>query len=75
MGALFPMFAILLSPEGFVGKTVMIVGVLSLAILGAVSSYFAGTSIIRGSLRVTIWGVIAMAFASFIGSFFNVSTF
>ena len=75
VGALFPMFAILLSPEGFVGKTVMIVGVLSLAILGAVSSYFAGTSIIRGSLRVTIWGVIAMAFASFIGSFFNVSTF
>ena len=75
LGALFPMFAILLSPEGFVGKTVMIVGVLSLAILGAVSSYFAGTSIIRGSLRVTIWGVIAMAFASFIGSFFNVSTF
>lgn len=75
LGALFPMFAILLSPEGLVGKTVMIVGVLSLAILGAVSSYFAGTSIIRGSLRVTIWGIIAMAFASFIGSFFNVSTF
>lgn len=75
LGALLPMFAILLSPDGLVDKTVMIVGVISLLILGAISSYFAGTSIIRGSLRVTLWGVVAMIFASLVGSFFDVSTF
>ncbi|MDQ8934796.1 VIT1/CCC1 transporter family protein [Acinetobacter rudis] len=73
LGALLPMFSILISPEAYVSWTVMIVGVLSLAILGAVSSYFAGTSMLKGSFRVTLWGIIAMAFATWIGSLFNVS--
>ncbi len=75
LGALFPMFSILISPEQYVATAVMIVGVLSLAALGAVSSHFAGTSMLKGSLRVTLWGILAMAFASAIGSLFNVSTF
>ncbi|WP_407307768.1 VIT family protein [Acinetobacter sp.] len=75
LGALFPMFSILISPEQYVATTVMIVGILSLAALGAMSSYFAGTSLLKGSLRVTLWGILAMAFASAIGSLFNVSTF
>jgi VIT1/CCC1 family predicted Fe2+/Mn2+ transporter len=50
----------------------MIVGILSLAGLGALSGHFAGTSKVKGSLRVTIWGIIAMAFAAWIGSLFNV---
>ena len=73
LGALFPMFSILLSPEHLVEKVVMAVGVISLALLGGLSSYFAGTSILRGSLRVTIWGIIAMLFASWIGSLFEVN--
>lgn len=73
LGALFPMFAILISPEAQISWVVMVVGVLSLAILGAVSSYFAGTSILKGSFRVTLWGILAMAFSSWIGSLFNVA--
>ena len=73
LGALCPMLAILLSPEQWVAQIVMVVGILSLAILGALSSYFAGTMILRGSLRVTLWGIIAMAFSSWIGSLFNVT--
>ncbi|OTG91598.1 VIT1/CCC1 transporter family protein [Acinetobacter sp. ANC 3813] len=73
LGALFPMLSILLSPDQYVSQTVMVVGVLSLAFLGALSSYFAGTSMLRGSLRVTLWGIIAMAFAAWIGSMFDVS--
>ncbi len=73
LGALCPMLAILLSPEQWIAQIVMVVGILSLAILGALSSYFAGTVILRGSLRVTLWGIIAMAFSSWIGSLFNVT--
>ena len=73
LGALCPMLAILLSPEQWIAQIVMVVGILSLAILGALSSYFAGTMILRGSLRVTLWGIIAMAFSSWIGSLFNVT--
>ena len=72
LGALFPMFSILISPDQYVATVVMIVGILSLAGLGALSSYFAGTSILKGSLRVAIWGIIAMGFSAWIGSLFNI---
>ncbi|EOQ71111.1 VIT1/CCC1 transporter family protein [Acinetobacter pittii] len=72
-GALFPMLAILLSPEIWVEKTVLIFGIISLAFLGALSSHFAGTSKLKGSLRITLWGILAMAFSSWIGSLFHVS--
>lgn len=71
LGALFPMFSILISPDDYISTVVMIVGILSLAGLGMLSSYFAGTSILKGSLRVTVWGIIAMTFSAWIGSLFN----
>lgn len=72
-GALFPMLAILLSPEVWIEKTVLIFGIISLAFLGALSSHFAGTSKLKGSLRITLWGILAMVFSSWIGSLFHVS--
>lgn len=73
LGALFPMCSILLSPDAYVKITVIAVGIFSLALLGALSSYFAGTSLLKGSLRVSLWGIIAMAFSAWIGSLFNVT--
>ncbi|MDQ8866233.1 glycosyltransferase [Acinetobacter baumannii] len=72
-GAFFPMLAILFSPEHLIMPSVLITGIAALAILGALSSYFAGTSKIKGSLRITLWGILAMAFSSWIGSLFNVT--
>ncbi|MBO9529036.1 MAG: VIT family protein, partial [Acinetobacter oleivorans] len=40
---------------------------------GALSSHFAGTSKLKGSLRITLWGILAMAFSSWIGSLFHVT--
>ena len=73
VGALFPMLSILLSPDQYISVSVMIVGILSLACLGALSSYAAGTPLLKGAIRVTAWGIAAMLFASWIGSLFNVS--
>ena len=72
-GALFPMLAILMSNDAWIKHVVIVVGILSLSILGAVSSYFSGTSMLKGSFRVTLWGILAMAFSAWIGSLFNVS--
>jgi len=72
-GALFPMLAILLSPDIWIEKTVLIFGIISLAFLGALSSHFAGTSKLKGSLRITLWGILAMGFSSWIGSLFHVT--
>lgn len=73
VGALFPMVAILIGSEQYIEKVVMAVGVLSLAILGALASHAAGTSMLKGSLRVALWGIAAMLFSSWIGSLFNVN--
>lgn len=72
LGALCPMFAIWISPEQWVSYVVMTVGILSLAILGALSSYIGGTSVFKGSFRVCLWGILAMLFSAFIGSLFNI---
>lgn len=72
-GALFPTISILVSPEKYLEITVLIVGILSLAALGALSGHYAGTSVLKGSLRVTLWGILAMAFSSWIGSLFHVN--
>ena len=73
LGAFFPLISIWLSSEQNIQMVITIVCILSLTSLGAISSYFAGTSILKGSLRVTLWGIIAMLCSTWIGSLFNVS--
>lgn len=73
LGALCPMLAIMLSTEKHLEISVLIVGIISLAILGALSSFYAGTSLLKGSVRVMVWGILAMAFSSWIGSLFQVN--
>lgn len=71
-GAALPMLAILFSSHEWVAQSVLITGIISLAFLGALSSYFAKTSMLKGSLRITLWGILAMAFSAWVGSLFNV---
>lgn len=70
-GALFPLLSILLLPEQWIENGVMLVGVISLALMGALASYAGGSSPIKGAARVVIWGIAAMLFTAWIGSFFN----
>ena len=72
LGATCPMIAILISPIEYLQYAVALFGVLALIILGSFSGYFAGTSKFKSAVRVTLWGIAAMAFSSFIGSLFNV---
>ena len=73
LGAIFPMFAIMWSPAEYLKITIAVVGILSLALLGALASYFGGASIIKGCVRVTAWGILAMAFSTWIGSLFQIA--
>ena len=66
--------AILLSPDAFITHAVLVRGIISLGLLGALSSYFVHTSMLKGSLRIMLWGILAMAFSSWVGSLFNVTT-
>lgn len=73
VGSLFPLVSILLLPEHLLDKGVMLVGVISLGVMGALASYVGGASIWKGALRVMIWGIVAMVFSAWIGSMFHVA--
>lgn len=73
LGGLCPLFAILCLPKESLQVGIIIVGILSLGLLGAVASYAGGSPILKGVFRVILWGVIAMAFTFIVGSLFHVS--
>ena len=73
IGSLFPLISIMILPEQYLNKGVMLIGVLSLGIMGALASYAGGVSVWRGSVRVMIWGIVAMLFSAWIGSLFNIT--
>ena len=74
VGSLFPLVSILVLPSHLLDQGVMLVGVLSLGIMGALASYAGGGSMWKGALRVMIWGIVAMLFSFWIGSLFNVTS-
>ena len=71
VGSLFPLLSIMLLPNAYLAKGVMLIGVLSLGVMGALASYAGGVSIWKGAIRVMIWGIVAMLFSAWIGSLFN----
>lgn len=73
VGSLFPLVSILLLPEHLLDKGVMLVGVISLGVMGALASYVGGASMWKGALRVMICGIVAMVFSAWIGSMFHVA--
>jgi VIT1/CCC1 family predicted Fe2+/Mn2+ transporter len=71
VGALLPIAAAASSSPASLPATVGTVTVAALAILGAVAAAVGGASPLRGALRVTIWGVAAMALTSAAGHYFG----
>lgn len=73
IGAVLPLIAIWFSTDQTIEIVICLVCIISLMLLGAIASYFAGTALLKGSLRVTLWGIVAMLCSTVIGSFFSVS--
>jgi VIT1/CCC1 family predicted Fe2+/Mn2+ transporter len=71
VGAALPLSMVLVPPTN---KLVPIVSVASLgflALLGAVGAKAGGADVLRATVRVTFWGVLAMALTAGIGSLFG----
>jgi VIT1/CCC1 family predicted Fe2+/Mn2+ transporter len=67
IGATFPLLIALFTPGP---KTALIVSsssLLFLALLGFVSAYTGGSSLIKGAVRVTFWGALAMGLTAGVG--------
>ena len=73
IAAAVPLLAASFSPAGLIIPVVLVVTVITLAALGALGATAGAAPILRATLRVMIWGIIAMAVTAGVGWLFGVS--
>lgn len=73
VGAILPILVAWLSARNAIVPSVAISAVVALAVLGIISARLGGASILKPTLRVTVWGVLAMLFTYAVGLLFNVN--
>jgi vacuolar iron transporter family protein len=67
-GAALPLLVVLLMPLDIIIPAVSIASLIFLATLGAVAAKTGGAGMLKGALRVTFWGAIALAVTAGIGA-------
>ena len=67
VGAAAPVIAALLAPEQMIIPTVSVATIFFLIILGALGARTGGAPLWKGAVRVTFWGILAMAVTAGIG--------
>jgi len=73
LGAALPLLVVLLVPGTWLAWAVAGCVLLFLALLGAVAAVTGGAPVVSGTLRVMLWGALAMAITAGIGALFGVS--
>lgn len=71
LGALLPLLAAVLAPTSRAGIAIVVVTLAALLLLGATAAWAGGAAPLRGALRVTFWGAIAMALTAGVGRLFD----
>ena len=71
VGAIVPILACVVAPIQSVSLVTCLATVATLATLGSVAAIIGGASIWRGALRVTFWGILAMAITAAVGKLFG----
>lgn len=71
VGAAIPIVATVLAPASLVVIITTVVTLCSLTVLGAIAAWAGGASILRGAMRVTFWGALAMGVTSLVGRLFG----
>ena len=67
LGALVPILAIRLAPEGRIGGVTTGAALVALAILGGLSARAGGAAVLRSVLRMLVWGALAMGITAPVG--------
>ena len=71
VGAALPLAMVLLLPASALVAGVSIASLAFLALLGAIGASAGGASVMKGALRVTFWGALAMALTAGVGAIFG----
>ena len=71
VGAAMPVLTAVIAPREHFVLVVAGFSLLFLALLGGLAAYAGGASAVRGALRVTVWGALAMALTAGVGALFG----
>ena len=73
VGAAVPLIVALLAPAAQIGLVVAGTTLVALAVLGGLGASAGGAGILKGAVRVTFWGALAMAATAGVGMMFGVT--
>uniref|UniRef100_UPI0030DBB371 VIT1/CCC1 transporter family protein n=1 Tax=uncultured Maricaulis sp. TaxID=174710 RepID=UPI0030DBB371 len=73
VGAIVPLVVAWLAAPTVIILLVALTTLLALATLGGLGASAGGADIVKGALRVTLWGALAMAATAAVGMIFGVS--
>jgi VIT1/CCC1 family predicted Fe2+/Mn2+ transporter len=73
VGAIIPLIVAWLAPAAQITMIVAASAIVALMILGALGASAGGASMLKGAIRVTFWGALAMAVTAGVGMIFGVS--
>jgi VIT1/CCC1 family predicted Fe2+/Mn2+ transporter len=71
LGAALPLLTAMLVSPAQIAVVVALTSLVFLAVLGGVAARVGGASVLRGVLRVTFWGLLAMALTTAVGKLFG----
>jgi VIT1/CCC1 family predicted Fe2+/Mn2+ transporter len=71
VGALIPLVVLMLAPAPYLIAAIAVSSLLALLLLGGLAAKVGGASSIKGGLRVSLWGAIAMVITGIIGYIFG----
>ena len=72
LGAALPLAVAWLAPANVLITLVAVLSLFFLAILGTLAAWTGGASMIKGAIRVTFWGALAMTLTAAVGRLFGV---
>lgn len=72
-GAVMPLLVAFMAPADQITLAVAITTLVALAVLGALGASAGGAGILRGAIRVTFWGALAMIATAVVGRVFGVA--
>ncbi|WP_164112154.1 MULTISPECIES: VIT family protein [Sphingobacterium] len=72
-GGVLPLAITLLVPVNNMEYILYVFAIVFLAILGAFAARVGGSSIVKATIRITLWGTIAMVLTALVGYFFGVN--
>jgi VIT1/CCC1 family predicted Fe2+/Mn2+ transporter len=71
-GAAIPVLLVVLLPMENLGLIIAACSLALLAVLGAIAAKTGGAPMLKGAMRMTTWGFLAMALTTYVGLMFDI---